>query len=63
MTRHIEREQMAEAAHQEIRSMAQQALDLISVKVGWMIKSTGAKQGWVTRRNRKKDLQNDTQGL
>lgn len=46
MTRHIEREQMAEAAHQEIRSMARQALDAISVKVGWFIRSDAQRRRW-----------------
>lgn len=51
--RHAEIDRMAEAAHREIRAMTQQARDAISVKVGWMIRSSGAKQGW---RKRKADM-------
>lgn len=40
----------AERAKQELHDMTREALDRLSVKVGWMIRSMGAKQGW---RNRK----------
>lgn len=36
---HADIDRMAEEAHAEGRRMAQQALDEISVKVGWMIRS------------------------
>lgn len=37
--RHADIDRMAEEAHAEGRRMAQQALDAISVKVGWFIRS------------------------
>lgn len=40
----------AERAKQELHDITRGALDRLSVKVGWMIRSMGAKQGW---RNRK----------
>lgn len=48
--RKITLDQRAEQAKAEIRAQAQQAIDAISVKVGWMLRSIRAKQGW---RNRK----------
>lgn len=53
--RHAEIDKHAEAAHQEGRALAQRTIDEISVKVGWMLRSMGAKQGWVTRRNNQKE--------
>lgn len=47
---------MAEAAHEVIRQMGQRTRDEISVKVGWMLRSMGARQGWVTRRNNQKEV-------
>lgn len=43
-TRHAEREQMAQAAHQECRAIAQAALDAIAVRVGWWIRSDAQKR-------------------
>lgn len=40
---------------QEIRKMAQQRQDAISIKVGWMLRSMGSKRGWVTRKNNQKE--------
>lgn len=42
--RHAEIDRMAEAAHAEGRRMAQAALDAISVRVGWMIRSDAQKR-------------------
>lgn len=42
--RHAEIDAHAERLKAETRAMAQQALDAISVKVGWMIRSDGQKR-------------------